>query len=48
MEYDYKTNTLIHDFNDDKISDTKNELKVVVIDKVGNTAIFEAEFSRKN
>jgi hypothetical protein len=48
MEYDYKTNTLIHDFNDDKISDTKNELKVVVIDKVGNTAIFETEFSRKN
>jgi hypothetical protein len=48
MEYDYKTNTLTHDFNDDKISDTKNELKVVVTDKVGNTAIFEAEFFRKN
>ena len=48
MEYDYKTNTLTHDFNDDKITDTKNELKVVVTDKVGNTAIFEAEFFRKN
>jgi hypothetical protein len=48
MEYDYKTNTLIYDFNDDKISNTKNELKVVVTDKVGNTSIFEAEFSRKN
>lgn len=48
MEYDYKTKTLTHDFNDGKISDTKNELKVVVTDKVGNTAIFEAEFSRKN
>jgi hypothetical protein len=48
MEYDYKTNTITHDFNDGKISDTKNELKVVVTDKVGNTAIFEAEFFRKN
>ncbi|WP_019039358.1 M23 family metallopeptidase [Psychroflexus tropicus] len=48
MEYDYKTNTLTHDFNDDKIRDTKNDLKVVVTDKVGNTAIFEAKFYRKN
>ncbi|MBZ9628440.1 M23 family metallopeptidase [Psychroflexus sp. CAK1W] len=48
MEYDYKTKTLTYDFNDGKISDTKNELKVVVTDKVGNTAIFEAEFLRKN
>lgn len=48
MEYDYKTNTLIHDFNDNKIKDTKNNLKVVITDKVGNTAIFESEFFRKN
>lgn len=48
MEYDYKAKTLTHDFNDGKITDTKNELKVVVTDKVGNTAIFEAEFFRKN
>ncbi|MFO7745119.1 MAG: M23 family metallopeptidase [Psychroflexus sp.] len=48
MEYDYKTKTLTHDFNDGVISDTKNKLKVVVTDKVGNTAIFEANFSRKN
>ena len=48
MEYDYKTNTLTHDFNDDKITSTKNELKVIVTDKVGNTAIFEAMFFRKN
>lgn len=48
MEYDYKTKTLTHDFNDGKVIDTKNQLKVVVTDKVGNTAIFEAEFLRKN
>ncbi len=48
MEYDYKTKTLKHDFNDGIVSDTKNELKVVVTDKVGNTAIFEALFFRKN
>ncbi|NBC58434.1 MAG: peptidoglycan DD-metalloendopeptidase family protein [Bacteroidetes bacterium] len=48
MEYDYKTNTLVHDFNDGVISDTENNFKLVVTDKVGNTAIFEAKFFRKN
>jgi len=48
MEYDYKTKTLTHDFNDGVVTDTKNQLKVVVTDKVGNAATFEAEFSRKN
>ena len=47
MEYDYKTDTLNHDFNDDMVTDTKNELKVIVTDNVGNSATFEAVFYRK-
>ncbi|WP_339625661.1 M23 family metallopeptidase [uncultured Winogradskyella sp.] len=47
MEYDYKTKTLIHDFNDGIIKDTKNELKIIVTDNVGNSSTFEATFFRK-
>lgn len=47
MEYEYKTKTLTFDFNDNIITDTKNELKVIVTDNVGNSATFEATFFRK-
>ena len=47
MEYDYKTKTLTHDFNDGIITDTKNNLKIIVIDNVGNNSTFEATFYRK-
>jgi len=47
MEYDYKTKTLTHDFNDGVITDTKNNLKVIVTDNVGNSSTFEAIFYRK-
>ncbi|WP_179346632.1 peptidoglycan DD-metalloendopeptidase family protein [Winogradskyella ursingii] len=47
MEYDYKTNSLVHDFNDGIVKDTKNELKVIVTDNVGNSSTFEATFFRK-
>ncbi|NRD22578.1 M23 family metallopeptidase [Winogradskyella litoriviva] len=47
MEYDYKTNTLTHDFNDNIVKDTKNELKIIVTDNVGNSSTFEAIFYRK-
>ncbi|WP_299127834.1 M23 family metallopeptidase [uncultured Winogradskyella sp.] len=47
MEYDYKTKTLVHDFNDDVIKDTENELKIIVTDNVGNSSTFEATFFRK-
>ncbi|MGX1022974.1 M23 family metallopeptidase [Psychroflexus sp. MBR-150] len=48
MEYDYKTNTLVHDFNDGVVNETENNFKLVVTDKVGNTTIFESKFFRKN
>jgi hypothetical protein len=47
MEYDYKTKTLTHDFNDNVITETKNNLKVIVTDNVGNSTTFEALFYRK-
>ncbi len=47
MEYEYKTKTLTFDFNDGVITDTKNNLKVIVTDNVGNSATFEALFYRK-
>ncbi|MCX7550437.1 M23 family metallopeptidase [Xanthomarina sp. F2636L] len=47
MEYDYKTKTLVHDFNDNIITETKNNLKVIVTDNVGNNSTFETTFYRK-
>ena len=47
MEYDTKTQTLVHDFNDDIIQDTKNNLKIIVTDNVGNSSTFETTFYRK-
>lgn len=47
MEYDYKTDTLIHDFNDNIVTDTENNLKLIVTDNVGNSTTFETTFFRK-
>ena len=47
MEYDYKTKMLTYDFNDAISTETKNNLKVVVTDNVGNSATFETSFYRK-
>ncbi|MGC6525141.1 MAG: M23 family metallopeptidase [Flavobacteriaceae bacterium] len=46
MEYDSKTNTLTHDFNDGVVNDTKNNLKLIVTDNVGNSSKFESVFYR--
>lgn len=48
MEYDYKTKSLIHDFNDNSVTDTENNLKLIVTDNVGNSSTFETTFFRKN
>lgn len=47
MEYDYKTDTLTHDFDDGAVTETDNVLVVIVTDNVGNSSKFEATFHRK-
>lgn len=49
MEYDYKTDMLVYDFNDEVITnETNNNLKIIVVDNVGNSTTFEGTFFRKN
>lgn len=47
MEYEYKNNTITHDFNDGVVTETENNLKVIVTDNVGNSTTYEATFFRK-
>ncbi|HSD13010.1 MAG TPA: M23 family metallopeptidase [Flavobacterium sp.] len=44
MDYDFKTKSLTHYFSDAIYEEGKNELKVVVSDKMGNSTIFETHF----
>ncbi|QAA80602.1 M23 family metallopeptidase [Aequorivita sp. H23M31] len=47
MEYNYKTDVLTYDFGDGVNPETENNLKLIVIDNVGNSATFETKFFRK-
>ena len=47
MEYEYKKDVLTYDFNDGINEETENNLRLIVIDNVGNSATFEAKFFRK-
>lgn len=47
MEYEYKNNTLTHYFSDEILTETENDLKVIVTDNVGNTTTYTAKFYRK-
>jgi hypothetical protein len=44
MEYDYKTKKLIHNFEDGKVIPGNNIIKIVVTDKLDNTATFTSNF----
>ncbi len=46
LEYESKTNQLIHQFADGIVDEGQNDLKVVVTDNVGNSTIFETQFFR--
>ncbi|AWH72807.1 peptidase M23 [Dokdonia sp. Dokd-P16] len=48
FEYDPKTKLLTHDFNDKVVTDTENNLKLIVTDNVGNNTTFETTFFRKS
>ncbi len=44
FEYEYKQNRLIYKFSDGNVIVGKNDLKLVVVDNVGNSSIFETSF----
>ena len=47
MEYEYKKNVLTYNFNDNVNLESENNLKLIVIDNVGNSTTFETKFFRK-
>ncbi|MFE3868992.1 M23 family metallopeptidase [Flavobacterium sp. LS2P90] len=46
FEYDNKTKKITHNFSDGIVAEGRNELKVVVIDNVGNSSTFATHFFR--
>lgn len=46
FEYDYKDSTLVHEFEPQHLIEGRNEFKLIVIDNVGNSTIFESHFFR--
>jgi murein DD-endopeptidase MepM/ murein hydrolase activator NlpD len=46
FEYDNKTKKIIHRFDDNIVAEGANDLKIEVVDTVGNSAIFETHFFR--
>lgn len=47
MEYDNKTKLLTHALSDGKIAEGLNNLKVIVVDQMGNSSIFETRFYKR-
>jgi murein DD-endopeptidase MepM/ murein hydrolase activator NlpD len=46
FEYDNKTRKITHNFDDGVVAEGPNDLKIEVVDNVGNVAIFETHFFR--
>ena len=46
FEYEPKTKKLTHNFDDKLLLEGQNKLKLVVIDNIGNSTIFETQFLR--
>jgi hypothetical protein len=46
FEYDNKSDRITYQINDDELLDGENQLKVIVSDNLGNSAIFETTFFR--
>ncbi len=47
LEWDLKKGVLVYDFNDKKLTGTKHQLKIVLIDNANNTKTYTATFYRK-
>ena len=48
FEYDNKTRKITHFFTEGLVADSANELKVVVVDNMGNSTTFETRFFRNS
>ena len=46
FEYDNKTKKITHYFNDGIVAEGANDLKIIVVDNLGNSTIFETQFFR--
>jgi hypothetical protein len=46
FEYDNKTKKITHYFSDGIVAEGLNELKIIVVDNLGNSTIFETRFFR--
>jgi hypothetical protein len=46
FEYDNKLGRIIYQLNDEELLEGKNQLKMIVTDNLGNSAIFETSFFR--
>lgn len=46
FEYDNKTKKITHNFSDGIVAEGENELKIIVVDNLGNSTIFETHFFR--
>lgn len=46
FEYDNKTGKITHGFSDGIVAEGANELKIIVVDNLGNSTIFETHFFR--
>ena len=46
FEYDNKTKKITHNFSDGIVAEGANELKIIVMDNMGNSTIFETHFFR--
>ncbi|HWS61076.1 MAG TPA: M23 family metallopeptidase [Flavobacterium sp.] len=46
FEYDNKTKKITHNFSDGIVAEGANDLKIIVVDNLGNSTIFETQFFR--
>jgi len=46
FEYDNKKRKITHDFSDGIVAEGANDLKIIVMDNMGNSTIFETQFFR--
>ncbi len=44
LDYDYKTNLIVHAISDAIAVDGRNDIKIIATDRIGNSTVFESHF----